>query len=85
MCQYCDKTFDTFEEMKKHIISHNTGENEDQQFETLMCDKCCNCFLSMEELNLHIKVVHEKEENEQRQALLCNKCFECFESERINI
>ena len=46
-----------------------------------MCQYCDKT--SMEELNLHIKVVHEKEENEQRQALLCDKCFECFESERM--
>ena len=48
-----------------------------------MCDKCCNYFSSMQELNLHIKEVHEKEGNELRQALSCEKCFECFESQRM--
>ena len=82
-CQYCDKTFATFVELTKHTISHNRADNENPEFEAVMCDKCSNCFSSKHELNLHVKVVHETEENEQRKALLCDICFECFESDGL--
>ena len=61
-CEYCDKPFETIEELKIHMISHNIEISED---EVAICDHCTKVFDSMKSLNFHINDAHRKEETKK--------------------
>ena len=52
-CSICGKTFHQMSALTKHTARHSTTRN-------FACHLCAKCFVVKKDLNVHIKLVHEK-------------------------
>ena len=52
-CSVCGKTFPALSALTKHTARHSTTRN-------FACHLCAKCFVVKKDLNVHIKLVHEK-------------------------
>ena len=52
-CSICGKTFHQMSALTKHTARHATTRN-------FACHLCAKCFVVKKDLNVHIKLVHEK-------------------------